>query len=100
MRSEQHRRNVASLPCACCGIEGYSQAAHPNNAEFGKGYSIKSDDLLTFPLCCQRVGIPGCHYEHDNYVGMTNEEAKQREINYIFWTLRTLSEMGKLKAVK
>lgn len=28
VRSERYRRAVASLPCAYCGIEGYSQAAH------------------------------------------------------------------------
>lgn len=100
MISEQHRRNVASLPCAECFIEGYSQAAHPNNSEFGKGYSIKSDDLMTFPLCTTRIGEVGCHVRHDQYIGMTNEEAKEREIKYILWTLRQLASMGKLKAVK
>ena len=28
---------------------------------------MKQSDLLTFPLCCTRVGIPGCHQDYDQY---------------------------------
>ena len=39
VRSQDYRRAVASLPCAYCGIEGYSQAAHlPPEA---KGMGLK-----------------------------------------------------------
>lgn len=100
MNSEQHRRNVASLPCANCGIEGYSQCAHSNSYRFGKGRGKKASDLATFPLCCARPGIVGCHIEHDQCIGMTKEEAEEREVEYIFWTLLTLEAMDKLKAVK
>lgn len=100
MNSEQHRRNVASLPCAKCGIEGYSQCAHSNNPLFGKGRGKKSSDLATFPLCCARPGVLGCHAEHDQYIGMTRDEARDAEVQYIFWTLVQLAAMGKLKAVK
>ncbi len=63
VRSEAYRRAVASLPCAICGIQGYSQAAHlPPEAK-----GMKQSDLLTFPLCCTRVGIPGCHQDYDQY---------------------------------
>lgn len=62
VRSESYRRWVASLPCAGCGVEGYSQAAHPNR---GKGMAIKASDLLCFPLCCDRPGVVGCHTAHD-----------------------------------
>ena len=63
VRSEAYRRLVAALPCIYCGIEGYSQAAHlPPD---GKG--IKQDDRLTFPLCCARPGITGCHADYDQY---------------------------------
>lgn len=37
MRSEAYRRAVASLPCANCGIEGYSQQAHENGPDKAKG---------------------------------------------------------------
>lgn len=63
VRSPQYLRAVASLPCIACGIQGYSQAAHlPPEAK-----GMKQSDLLTFPLCCTRVGIPGCHQDYDQY---------------------------------
>ena len=63
VRSQQYLRLVASLPCIACGIQGYSQAAHlPPEAK-----GMKQSDLLTFPLCCTRVGIPGCHQDYDQY---------------------------------
>jgi hypothetical protein len=55
---ESYRRWVASLPCAHCGIEGYSQAAH---ADEGKGLAMKSSDETCFPLCADRPGRRGCH---------------------------------------
>ena len=30
-------KQVAMLFCACCGIEGYAQAAHSNRYQSGKG---------------------------------------------------------------
>ncbi len=63
VRSQAYLRVVASLPCIACGIQGYSQAAHlPPEAK-----GMKQSDLLTFPLCCVRVGVPGCHQDYDNY---------------------------------
>lgn len=98
--SDQHLRNVASLPCARCGIEGYSQAAHSNQSIFGKGRGLKASDIATFPLCCTRPEINGCHVEHDQLIGMTKDEANEREIIYLAKTLLTLYAAGKLKAVK
>lgn len=63
-RSEAYRRAVASLPCAYCGIEGYSQHAHEND---GKGARLKVDDRRAMPLCCSRPGIEGCHVAFDQY---------------------------------
>ncbi len=63
VRSEAYRRAVAALPCIACGIQGYSQAAHlPPEAK-----GMKQSDLLTFPLCCTRGGIAGCHQDYDQY---------------------------------
>jgi hypothetical protein len=61
-RSEPYLRLVASLPCVLCGIEGASQAAHPNA---GKAKGSKACDLLTFPLCHE--GASGCHARWDQY---------------------------------
>ena len=100
MKSEQHRRNVSELPCAECGIIGYSQAAHANGYRFGKGRGMKSSDIATFPLCCTRIGDVGCHIRHDQLIGLTRDEAAEREIGYIFNTLQELASLGKFKAVK
>lgn len=62
VRSEKYRRLVALMPCFSCGIEGYSQAAHPNK---GKGAGMKTSDLDCFPLCADRPGVRGCHSLHD-----------------------------------
>ena len=64
VRSEALRRAVASLPCASCGIYGYSQHAHGNQ---GKGLSLKTDDRTGVPLCCARPGEEGCHTKFDQY---------------------------------
>ncbi len=65
IRSEPYRRFVASLPCIHCGLEGYSQAAHANNAIFGKGLGQKAHDCYLFPLCADRPGVQGCHSKWD-----------------------------------
>ena len=62
--SEAYRRLVAGLPCKVCGIQGYSQAAHPNT---NKGAGIKTDDRLCFALCCDRPGVQGCHPKFDQH---------------------------------
>lgn len=64
VRSEPYRRLVASLPCAHCGIVGYSQHAHVNE---GKGMGLKADDRAGMPLCCARPGEEGCHSAFDQY---------------------------------
>jgi hypothetical protein len=85
-----HFRRVALLPCACCGIAGYSQTAHSNRHQDGKGAGIKAHYLATFPLCCSRPGIRGCHVEHDQCIGMTRDEADARTTRYIAATQRQL----------
>ncbi|WP_146177563.1 hypothetical protein [Glaciimonas sp. PCH181] len=85
-----HYKRVAALPCARCGIETFSQAAHSNRYQDGKGARLKADYLATFPLCCDRPGIVGCHYKHDQCIDMTREEADARTDGYIADTKRKL----------
>lgn len=70
LRSEQHRRNVSALSCACCGKAGPSQCAHANAT---KGMGQKVCDSLTFPLC------PDCHRDHDQGGTHTKTERWKRE---------------------
>jgi hypothetical protein len=64
VRSEPYRRLVAAMPCKACGIQKYSQAAHPNA---GKAKGSKADDRLCFALCVDRPGVKGCHPKFDQY---------------------------------
>lgn len=63
VRSETYLRLVAKLPCKHCGLADHSQAAHPPPTAKAK----KECDLQTFPLCCTRPGVPGCHVDFDQY---------------------------------
>lgn len=93
-RSERYRRAVASLPCACCGRPGPSQAAHSNLSEHGKGMASKASDAATFPLC------PECHREYDQGKSYTREERRQRAYEWIASTHVALIERGLLEIVK
>lgn len=80
VRSRGYRMWVAGFPCSCCGLAGYSQAAHPNK---GRGLGQKASDLDVFPLCCTRPGHMGCHYMHDNLIDMTLDQRRERETVYV-----------------
>lgn len=95
LRSEQHRKNVAALPCAVCRIEKFSQAAHPN---FDKGMAMKNCDSLTFPLCCDRPGVLGCHSQHDQGGIYTKQERAQKEWEHIDATRAQLIRQNKWDA--
>ncbi|MDP9203501.1 MAG: hypothetical protein M3P26_16460 [Gemmatimonadota bacterium] len=68
--SKQRVEFVKSLPCAACGIEGFSENAHvPPKGEAGTGY--KADWRLTAPLCGPRedgvLSYIGCHRMYDRH---------------------------------
>lgn len=91
-RSKSYLRWVASLPCIVCGIEGYSQAAHPNH---GRGLGQKASDLDCFPLCCTRPGHMGHHYEHDNLIDMTRDQRRELEKRYTAQTQQLARAAGR-----
>jgi hypothetical protein len=78
-RSEKYRRYVAAQPCFRCGIEGLSQCAHAN----GGGMGTKASDADTFPLCCTRPGVLGCHAEFDQCIGMTKATRRELTEQYV-----------------
>ena len=67
-RSKKHLKNVASLACQHCGIEGYTQAAHSNQLKHGKAKAMKSSDEFTAALCLK------CHYELDQGKNLSKDE--------------------------
>jgi len=91
VRDEAYRRFVAGLPCFACGVQGYSQAAHPNQ---GRGLGQKASDADVFPLCCARPMVPGCHQTHDQLIGMTLAERRAREVAYIASMRRLAAAAG------
>lgn len=92
VRSESYRRWVASLPCAICGAEGWTQAAHGN---MGKGLGLKVCDLQLFPACAPRFGLMGCHWQIDNTFQMTREERRELEAKAIAQTQALGREAGR-----
>ena len=90
IRSEPYRRLVAAMPCINCQLVGFSQAAHlPPD---GKG--IKQDDRQIFPLCCTRMGIPGCHADYDQYRMFPREKAVEVGIEWAKQTRRQITQAG------
>jgi len=79
VRSESYRRLVAMLPCAHCGVVGFSQCAH---ADFGKGAHIKSSDLTCYPACADRPGIVGCHSMIGASGSMSRDQRRTLEAQY------------------
>lgn len=44
----------------------------------------KASDLETFPLCCVRPSVLGCHFKHDQCIGMTREVRSALELVYVW----------------
>ena len=96
VRSEAYRRAVASLPCAICGLYGYSQCAHSNS---GKGAGIKASDLDSFPLCTVHPGadgrlVQGCHENFDQGALFTKAARRELEPVWAADTRRRVKAMG------
>ena len=86
VRSEPYRRLVAALSCCACGVEDYSQAAHPPPT--GKGR--KEDDRECFPLCCDRPLVVGCHFKFDQYQLVPEDMMRAQAA---FWGANTRTEI-------
>ena len=96
VRSEAYRRAVASLPCAICGVPGYSQCAHSNS---GKGAGIKASDLDSFPLCTVHPIadgrlVQGCHERFDQGALFSKLVRRELEPVWIADTQRKIYSMG------
>ena len=96
VRSEAYRRAVASLPCAICGVPGYSQCAHSNS---GKGAGIKASDLDSFPLCTVHPVadgrlVQGCHERFDQCALFNKLVRRELEPVWAADTRRKIQAMG------
>jgi hypothetical protein len=70
LQHDGYMRLVRLLPCARCGIEGYTQFCH---ADEGKGTSIKTDCRRGWPGCGPNNSHAGCH----NLVGTSGTFPKE-----------------------
>jgi hypothetical protein len=91
MRSEAYRRLVATLPCALCGVQGFSQVAHANQ---GKGMGIKVSDAESMPLCGPRPFVLGCHAGVDSGGLLNKTERRECELLWANQTRMKLREMA------
>jgi hypothetical protein len=64
MGTRERRQFVATLPCAACGIVGYSANAHLLGTG-GMGRKRSADTIG--PLCADRSGVTGCHTLYDAF---------------------------------
>lgn len=88
-RSKKHLKNVASLACQNCGLEGKTQAAHSNWADLGnKGHGIKASDEYTAALCIR------CHFQLDQGSKMTKDERRELWQKAHRKTITALIEQG------
>ncbi len=94
VRSEAYRRLVAARPCKHCGRVGRSQAAHPPP----EGKSLKHDDRMCFPLCCDELMRRGCHPRFDNYELFTHEVALAWAARWAFETRAEILAAGEWPA--
>lgn len=83
-RSQNHLRNVASLPCQLCGVHGQTQASHSNQSIHGHGRSIKASDEFTAAICVRE------HAQIDQGRRMTREE---RVFRWMLAYHRTVREL-------
>ena len=75
VRSRPLLMAVASLPCQHCGRDGYTQAAHSNQAVHGKGKAIKASDVFTAALCyvCHAALDQGSHLTREQRTGLWHD---------------------------
>lgn len=90
-RCEAYLRIVAHYPCAHCGIEGRSQAAH---ADEGKGLGIKASDATAIPLCADSPGRRGCHTLIGTFGMFTRDQRRLLEKKYAQQTRERIKADG------
>lgn len=90
-RDKRWLKAVSELPCALCGREGMTQAAHRNEM---KGMGLKTDDSAVAALCFV------CHTELDNGRDMTRDKRRSEMDRAIVHTLIALTRAGVVGIVK
>jgi hypothetical protein len=88
---EGYKRLVRQLPCAHCGIEGYTQFCHSDE---GKGMGIKTDCRRGWPGCGPHGDSAGCHHLVGSTGTFTREERRELEDRYAAQTRAAITFTG------
>ena len=95
LQHEGYMRLVRALPCAGCGVEGFTQFCH---ADEGKGLGIKSDCRLGWPGCGPRPGVNGCHFDVGSSGFLGREGRRKFEAQAGKQTRATIRDSGQWPA--
>lgn len=76
---EGYKALVRQLPCAHCGIIGFTQFCHSDE---GKGMGIKTDSRRGWPGCGPHGDSPGCHHLIGSTGTFTREQRRALEERY------------------
>ncbi|WP_019573441.1 hypothetical protein [Curvibacter lanceolatus] len=91
IQHQGYMRLVRLLPCAHCGIEGYTQFCH---TDMGKGMGLKTDCRLGWPGCGPQDGKPGCHHLLGTSGRLGREERRRLEAEYAARTRQKINDLG------
>jgi hypothetical protein len=87
-RNKKLLEKMRELPCASCGADDCSVAAHRNE---GKGMGMKVSDALVAPLCFT------CHRNLDQGKDMTRNERRDFWNRAYIKNIQLMIETGMLK---
>lgn len=76
---EGYKALVRQLPCAHCGIVGFTQFCHSDQ---GKGIGIKTDSRRGWPGCGPHGNSAGCHHLIGSTGTFTREQRRTLEDRY------------------
>jgi hypothetical protein len=79
LQHEGYMAVVRKLPCARCGVIGFSQFCHSDE---GKGMGIKTDCRRGWPGCGPHGDTMGCHYLLGSTGTMSRDERRRLEDEY------------------
>lgn len=91
LQNEAYMAAVRKLPCARCGVVGFTQFCH---ADEGKGLGIKTDCRLGWPGCGPHGDEPGCHWFVGTSGRMKREDRRAFEAQAGLETRREIVALG------
>lgn len=92
LQHEAYMAAVRRLPCARCGVVGFTQFCH---ADEGKGTGIKTDCRRGWPGCGPHNDTMGCHYLLGSTGELGREERRRLEETYARQTRATVRQLGR-----